>query len=55
LFILLPWSVRTKAVVGMLLGLVYVGLGAAVLRAAMDEKRWMKKSCASEMLRDATR
>lgn len=55
LFVLLPWSVEAKAVLGMVLGLVYVAVGAIVLRAAMDEKVWMKKSGAAEMLDDAIR
>jgi len=54
LFILLPWTVETKAVLGMCLGLAYVVLGGIALRAAMDEKRWMEKSGAAEMLEDAT-
>jgi len=53
LFILLPWTVEAKAVLAMLMGLVYVIIGIVVLRAAMDEKTWMDKSGASEMLEDA--
>jgi hypothetical protein len=54
LFILLPWTVKAKAVLGMFLGLVYVVIGSIALHAAMDEKTWMKKSGAAEMLEDAT-
>jgi len=54
LFILLPWTVETKAVLGMLLGLVYAVVGYAALRAAMDEKTWMQKSGVAEMLVEAT-
>ena len=55
LFILLPWTVEAKAVLGMLLGAVYVIIGVVALRAAMDEKTWMEKSGADEMLKEATR
>lgn len=55
LFVLLPWSVRTKAVIGLVLGLVYVIAGGVALRAAMNEQTWMKKSGATDMLDEATR
>jgi uncharacterized membrane protein HdeD (DUF308 family) len=55
LFILLPWTVEAKAVLGMFLGLAYVVIGGFALRSAMDEKTWMEKSGASEMLEEATR
>jgi hypothetical protein len=54
LFILLPWTVETKAVLGMVLGLAYVAIGCVALRAAMNEKTWMKKSGVAEMLEEAT-
>ena len=53
LFIVLPWCVEAKAVLGMVLGLVYIGIGGVALRAALDEKTWMDKSGATEMLKDA--
>ncbi len=53
LFILLPWSLAAKAVLSMVLGLVYIMLGAGALRMAMDEKAWMTKSGATDMLKDA--
>ncbi len=55
LFILLPWSVKAKAAFGLFLGVAYVAAGAVVLRAALDERTWMEKSGAAEMLADATR
>jgi hypothetical protein len=55
LFILLPWTVEAKAILGMILGLVYVSMGGAALCAAMNEKTWMEKSGAAKMLEDATR
>ena len=54
LFILLPWTVEAKAVLGMFLGLAYVVIGCVALHAAMDEKTWMEKSGAAEMLEEAT-
>ena len=53
LFILLPWSVATKAVLGMCLGLAYVVIGCVALRAALSEKTWMEKSGAAAMLENA--
>ena len=54
LFILLPWSMEAKAVLGMFLGLAYVVIGCVALRVAMDEKTWMEKSGAAEMVAEAT-
>ncbi|MCX7009010.1 MAG: hypothetical protein NTY53_17475 [Kiritimatiellaeota bacterium] len=54
LFILLPWTLQAKAILGLGLGLVYVILGGVVLRAAMDEGVWMDKSGATAMLKEAT-
>lgn len=54
LFILLPWSMEAKAVLGMALGLAYMITGGIVLRAAMAEKTWMEKSGAAEMVARAT-
>jgi hypothetical protein len=52
LFILLPWSANVKAAGGLLLGLVYVIIGVATLRASMAEKVWMEKSGAAKMLEE---
>ena len=54
LFILLPWTMEAKAVLGMFLGLAYVVIGGVALRAAVDEGTWMEKSGAAEMLKEAT-
>jgi len=54
LFVLLPWTLETKAVMGMILGVLYVTVGCVVLHKAMDERTWMKKSGADRMLEDAT-
>ena len=53
LFILLPWTAETKALLGMFLGLAYVAIGCVALHAAMDEKTWMEKSGVAEMLEEA--
>ena len=53
-FILLPWTVETKAALALFLGLAYVAVGCVALRAAMDEKTWMKKSGVTEMLEEAS-
>jgi len=53
LFLLLPWTVEVKAVLGVFLGLAYVASGCVALHVAMDEKTWMEKSGAAEMLEEA--
>lgn len=54
LFIILPWTLEAKALLGMVLGLIYMVGGGLALRAAMDEKTWIIKSGADELLKDAT-
>lgn len=54
LFILLPWSLKAKAVLGIFLGLVYVTTGAVALYLSMDEPTWMQKSGATALLEEAT-
>jgi hypothetical protein len=54
LFILLPWSVEAKAILGICLGLAYIAIGGIALRVAFDEKTWIIKSGADKMLKDAT-
>jgi len=53
LFILLPWTPETKALLGMFLGLAYVAIGCVALHVAMNEKTWMEKSGVAEMLAEA--
>jgi hypothetical protein len=55
LFMLLPWGVKAKALLGVLLGAGYMTLGGLALRAAMKERTWMEKSGAVKMLEEATR
>lgn len=54
LFFLLPLTLEAKAILGMFLGLVYVATGCFTLYASMNEKAWMDKSGATEMLKKAT-
>ena len=53
LFILLPGSLETKALFGMVLGAVYLLIGVLTLRTSMKEKTWMEQSGALTMLNDA--
>ncbi len=55
LFILLPWTVKAKALLGVCLGTAYAVCGCAMLRTAMNEKTWMEKSGAAKMLEEVTR
>jgi len=53
LFILLPWTIEAKAMLGLGLGLAYVVIGGLALKVAMDERTWMEKSGAAKMLKEA--
>ncbi len=50
LFILLPCSLETKALLGLMLGFSYTLAGIVALVVCMDEKRWMKQSGATNMI-----
>lgn len=52
LFVLLPLTVKAKALFGVCLGLVYIICGGVMLRVATDEKMWMNKSGAIQMLEE---
>lgn len=54
LFFLVPWSLKAKALLGLLLGALYTIAGVVALVVAMDEKRWMDKSGATAMIKEAT-
>ena len=54
LFFLVPWSLKAKALLGLLLGAVYTIAGVVALVMSMDEKRWMDKSGATAMMKEAT-
>lgn len=53
LFILLPWTVESKAILGLFLGLAYAAIGYVTLRANINEKTWMEKSHVAEILEEA--
>jgi hypothetical protein len=55
LFVLLPYTVKAKAIFAVVLGLGYVIIGSVALRGCMNEKTWMDKSGAAKMLADVTR
>jgi hypothetical protein len=44
LFVLLPWTLEAKAMLGMMLGLTYVLVGCVVIRMTLSEKNWIEKS-----------
>jgi hypothetical protein len=54
LFVLLPWTVKAKAILGMFLGLAYAVIGGFALRAAVSERTWMEKSGGAKLLEEAT-
>ncbi len=54
LFYLVPWSLKAKAFMGLLLGALYTISGVVALVLAMDGKRWMEKSGATAMIKEAT-
>jgi len=53
-FILLPWTVKAKAILGLVMGTAYVVTGVLLLRVAMDEKTWLQKSGSVKMLEEVT-
>ena len=53
LFILLPWTLESKALLAMILGASYMIIAAILLYTGLNEKTWMRKSGASKMLDDA--
>ncbi len=53
LFILLPWTVKAKAILGIFLGLSYVTIGCVAIYASLSEKTWIEQSGAAAMLKEA--
>lgn len=51
LLIFMPWEPSTKAIVGTLIGAIYLIVPVAALATLLSEKRWMKITGASEILR----
>jgi hypothetical protein len=51
LLIFMPWEPATKAVVGIVIGAVYLLVPAVALISLLSEKRWMRLTGASDALR----
>jgi len=54
LLLFMPWEPTTKAVVGIVIGAVYLMVPAAALISLLSEKRWMRLTGATEVLRKLT-
>lgn len=53
LFLLLPWSLKARAVLALGLGLAYLLGGGLALRAALCERAWLERSGAAALLERA--
>jgi hypothetical protein len=53
LFYLLPWSLKTKALLGIALGVVYAAAAGCALWSVMAEKTWIEKSGMDGLLDEA--
>lgn len=51
LLIFMPWEPSTKAIVGSLIGAIYLLVPLAALATLLSERRWMKLTGASDILR----
>ena len=51
LLLFMPWEPATKAVVGIVIGAVYLLVPAVALITLLSEKRWMRLTGATEVLR----
>jgi len=51
LLLFMPWDPVTKAVVGIVIGAVYLLVPAVALISLLSEKRWMRLTGANEILR----
>lgn len=51
LLLFMPWEPVTKAVVGIIVGGVYLLVPAATLFSLLSEKRWMRLTGATQILR----
>ena len=49
-FLLLPWSLTAKAVLALILGVLYALAGGLLLRISMTEKTWLERSGANGLL-----
>ena len=51
LLFFMPWEPVTKAVVGIIIGAIYLLVPAAALISLLSEKRWMRVTGAGDILR----
>jgi hypothetical protein len=51
LLIFMPWEPTTKAVVGIIIGVIYLLVPAIALVSLLSEKRWMRITGATDILR----
>lgn len=54
LLLFMPWEPTTKAIVGVSIGAVYLLVPAIALFSLLSEKRWMRVTGATEVLRKLT-
>lgn len=51
LLFFMPWEPATKAIVGIIIGAIYLLVPAVALMSLLSEKRWMRITGASDILR----
>jgi len=51
LLFFMPWELTTKATVGIIIGAVYLLVPTVTLISLLSEKRWMRLTGATEILR----
>lgn len=51
LLFFMPWEPATKAIVGIIIGAIYLLVPAVALISLLSEKRWMRVTGASDILR----
>lgn len=51
LLLFMPWSLLTKAIVGSVIGLLYLLVPLAALVPLLSEKRWMRITSANKVLK----
>jgi hypothetical protein len=51
LLLFMPWEPTTKAIVGIIIGAIYLLVPAIALISLLSEKRWMRLTGATDVLR----
>ncbi|MBK7142091.1 MAG: hypothetical protein IPH75_08430 [bacterium] len=51
LLLFMPWAPETKAIVGLVIGFLYLLIPSVALISLLSEKRWMKLTGANDMLK----